>query len=389
MKTGDRVSLYKPRGRQVPAKTRLFLFTQAGGRCEFDGCNRYLLEHPLTRTVGVFAQMAHIFAFSDRGPRAVPSGSTAEKHALANLILLCPECHKLVDDDPETYSASVLRKHKKAHEDRIFILTDTKPDRQTVAFVLRARIADQSVAISRADMEAAVAPRYLGRDVVECNLTALRDQVGCDYWQVSQDAIQRAAAGLYTGTFDGGPARHVSVFALAPIPLLVFLGTQLSSKVPTSMFQRHRDSEDWKWKTRGEAVSFQMRQLRKGTQTDRLALLLSLSGPIEATDLPAEIDARYTITEIAPASQRPSPNVLRLEATFHAFRTEFMATVRQLVARHQGLRAIDLFPAVPAPVATAVGRDLLPKRDPSLRVYDYNKRAGGFSLALEVNQNET
>ena len=84
----------------MPARTRLFLFVRAGGRCEFDGCNRYLLEHHLTKADGIFAQMAHIWAFSDRGPRG---GRTAgdEKHAPANLMLLCAECHKLVDDHPE------------------------------------------------------------------------------------------------------------------------------------------------------------------------------------------------------------------------------------------------------------------------------------------------
>ncbi len=378
-------SLYKPQSRQVPPRTRLFLFVRAGGRCEFDGCNRYLLAHHLTKTDGIFAQMAHIWAFSDRGPRAKRAG-TSDKHHPSNLMLLCPDCHKLADDHPEPYTAGVLRKHKKAHEDRVFLLTDTKPDRHTVAFVLRAKIGGQAVSISRPEMEIAVAPRYLGRDNVECDLTTLPDQAAEHYWRASSEAIREKVSELYSRQFEGGPAHHVSVFALAPIALLVFLGAQLSSKVPTTLYQRHRDREDWRWKKDGTPVRYATRTLQQGTEPAKMALLLSLSGRIRVADLPVEIDGRYTIVEITLAGHKPSLGFLALEASLHAFRSEFMGVVRQLVAQHEGLRTIEFFPAAPAPVAVAVGRDLLPKRDPVLRVHDYDSRAGGFVPALEVNR---
>lgn len=151
--------LFKPRGRDVPAKTRLLLFVRAAGRCEFDGCNRYLLEHHLTKTEGNFAQVAHIWAFSERGPRGRLGQTGKAVHALSNLILLCPECHKLVGDHPDEYSVEVLRKYKKVHEERVFLLTETKLDRHTVAVVLKARIGGKAVSVSLPEMQEAVAPR--------------------------------------------------------------------------------------------------------------------------------------------------------------------------------------------------------------------------------------
>ena len=68
-------SLYKPKRRAVKPLTRLLLYVQAGGRCEFDGCNKYLLEHHPTETVGNYAQMAHIWAFSNCGPRGKGLGA--------------------------------------------------------------------------------------------------------------------------------------------------------------------------------------------------------------------------------------------------------------------------------------------------------------------------
>ncbi|HEX9731058.1 MAG TPA: SAVED domain-containing protein [Thermoanaerobaculia bacterium] len=369
----------------MPAKTRLFLFVRAGGRCEFDGCNRYLLEHHLTKTDGIFAQMAHIWAFSDQGPRA-SRAATGDKHAHSNLMLLCPECHKLVDDDPQRYTALVLREHKRAHEDRVFLVTDTKPDRHTVVFVLRAKVGGQAVSVSRAEMESAVAPRYIGRDFVECDLTTLPDHAEKHYWCAARQAIEEKTRDLYERRFEGSPAQHVSVFALASIPLLVFLGTQLSNKVPTSLYQRHRDSEDWKWKEDGEPVQYKTETLRRGTHQGKVALLLSLSGRISESNLPLTIDQRYTVVEIGLDGMEATPRFLELEESLHAFRDEFLRVVRRIVAQHEELRQIDLFPAVPAPVAVAVGRDILPKRDPTLLVYDYDKRVGGFVPTLEVNE---
>jgi hypothetical protein len=55
--------------RAPKADTRVLLFTLAGGRCEFDKCNRYLLAHHVTHREGNFADMAHIVAFRPQGPR--------------------------------------------------------------------------------------------------------------------------------------------------------------------------------------------------------------------------------------------------------------------------------------------------------------------------------
>jgi hypothetical protein len=383
-KKGASKALVKPLGRDVPDRTRLLLFVRAGGRCEFDGCNAYLIQHHLTRADGNFAQMAHIWAFSDGGPRAKPSA--AEKHAASNLMLLCGPCHKLVDDDPKRYTDDVLRQHKKAHEGRIFTVTDAKPDRSTVGFALRARVGGQSVSISRAEMEAAVAPRYLGRDFVECDLTTLPDQTQNHFWEASKAAIAEKARSLHERRFEESHAVHFSVFALAPIPLLIFLGSRLSNKVPTTLYQRHRNTEDWRWKDTGKSVEYVTRMLRVGTDATRVALLLSLSGQIKESELPFRIDATYTICEIGLKDQDPRPQFLETEAGLHAFRDEFLRTMRDLVAKHPDAKSVALFPAIPAPIAVAVGRDLMPKRDPSLLVFDFDKRVGGFTPTLEVNQ---
>lgn len=382
-------ALFKPKGRDVPDKNRLFLFVRAGGRCEFDGCNRYLLEHHLTKIDGIFAQMAHIWAFSPRGPRGRKRPGKTYVHAVSNLILLCSECHKLVDDHHDQFTVSVLQKHKKAHEDRVFMLTETKPDRQTIALIFKARIGGRTTSVSLSEIQEAVAPRYLNpRDMVTIDLTDIPDSSKNHFWNSGKEAVRLKTRALYEHTFESGPARHLSVFALGPIPLLVFLGTCLSDKVPLSLYQRHRDTENWRWKAKGEVVSYDFQKLRHGRDPASVALLLSLSGRIREDDLPEGIDNRFTLYEITLAGIEPTPRFLDLEESLRAFQDVFLRAIRHLVSSHQRLERLHLFPAVPAPLAVAIGRDLMPKRDPALLVYDYDKRAGGFVQTLEVNKNE-
>jgi hypothetical protein len=57
--------------RAVPDKTKLLLYVRAGGRCEFDGCNEYLLEHHVTLDALNVGQMAHIVAFKESTQRVL------------------------------------------------------------------------------------------------------------------------------------------------------------------------------------------------------------------------------------------------------------------------------------------------------------------------------
>lgn len=378
----------KKPSRKIPPTTRLFLYVRAGGRCEFDGCNRYLLEHHVTKAEGNFAEMAHIWAFSDGGPRA--NKEATDIHDISNLMLLCPECHKHVDDRPEEFSADVLRSHKKAHEDRVFQLTDTKPDRDTVAVVLRSKIAGKPVTITLAEVQRAIAPRYCSdRCLFDIDLTAFNDDPTEAYWNAASSEIRSRLRSFYDTRFDGKTAHHVSVFGLAPIPLLMVLGSLLSDKVPTTLYQRHRSGENWEWKDEGVEAEFTTEILREGADHKKVALLVSLSGLISLENLPSHVDKTYSVYHVVPTNVKPDRGILDLEASLEAFRTEYQRTMRLLVERHPEIQSVDVFPAVPAPAAVAMGRDLLPKRDPVLVVFDFNKAVGGFVRTLEINANDS
>jgi hypothetical protein len=300
-------------------------------------------------------------------------------------MLLCPQCHKLIDDRPEQYSVATLEKYKRKHEERIRHVTGLGPDLRTTVVQLKTRVAGQSVAIPIAQVTEAVSPRYPtdARGYI-IDLTDINDG-DPGFMQTAMQKIRRETERLYEPGMDVAETRHISLFALAPIPLLIFLGRQLSNKVPVDAYQRHRDTEDWVWKTGGEPVEYKFQKLRSGHNQKNVAMVLSLSGKIHLDSLPREIDDSYSVYEITLADAEPNPTFLRLKQDLINFKETYQGSLRSILRDHGNLGRLHFFPAVPAPVAVLCGRELLPKVDPRLLVYDYDKSKGGFNFITEVN----
>jgi hypothetical protein len=387
-KTRATTAIERVQSRDIKETTRLILYVRAGGRCQFDGCNEYLLRHPLTQDDGNFGQMAHIVAFKPEGPRGKSGLRPEYINDADNLMLLCPHCHKLVDEKPEEYTRETLEKYKRDHEQRIFTLTATKADRKTTIVQLKSRVSGQTVAIPAAYVRQAVSPRYPEdqRGFI-IDLTSMRVE-DTNFLQVAANTNKREVQRLYGPGMEVESTRHISLFALAPIPLLIYLGSQLSNKVPVDPYQRHRDTEDWAWKQEGEPVGYKFQQIRTGTEQHRVALIISLSGSVTLDGLPKEIDSRFSVYEITLANGTPNPTYLRLREDVTEFRRVYQAALRTICQSHRALQEIHLFPAVPAPIAVLCGRELLPKVDPVLLVYDNNKHQGGFQPTLRINDNE-
>lgn len=363
--------------------TRLRLFTYAGGWCQFDGCDKFLLEHPVTKHPGLFGEAAHIVAFQRRGPRGARR-RPVDINDIVNLMLLCSTCHKLVDDNADKYPVEVLIEMKCRQEGRIHYLGSLRPDRETAVLLLKAKIGGEVVDVNFADIAAAVAPRYpADRTGHTIDLTRI-DGDDNSYYDTARRQIDLAVERLYSPRMDGTTPRHVSVFALAPIPLLMHLGSRLSNKIPVDPFQRHRDTENWIWKTTTPSAAFDFRELRAGTNRDSVALVLSLSGTIEVDRLPNNVDSSFFVYELTLSGARPTPMFLKTRADLEEFRRAYQAALREIEALHDGLGELHVFPAVPAPVAVLCGRERSAKTDPAFVVYDNDRKNGGFTPALTV-----
>lgn len=381
---GTATPVFNVAQRRIDDKVRLLLWVQAGGRCEFDGCNEYLLEHHLTRTSGNYGQAAHIVAFSPDGPRGQDLSRPRFINNVSNLMLLCPPCHKLIDDNPYRFNSETLREYKRAHEARIIHLTELGPAGRTAVLVLKAPIRGQVVSVPFDQVVEATAPHYpASREPVVIDLTTITDSSSA-FLEAACDTIKHDTERFFGRRGEAHQAGHVSVFAMAPIPLLIFLGRLMTSKIPTDLYQRHRDKENWTWKMGGSITRYSVRRLRHASSRGKVALILSLSGTIRVCDLPDSIRRTASIYSITLAGQTPRTTFLRTRQGLEEFRTAYQEALGLILQNHGRVRAIDIFPAVPAPIAVLCGREPLPKVHPGLRIWDYDQAKGGFTYQMEV-----
>jgi hypothetical protein len=300
-------------------------------------------------------------------------------------MVLCPKCHIEIDHHPDLYPRSKLEQDKRDHEDRIANLTSIGPEYKTAVLVLKTNVANQPTTISFSDICEAVAPYYpVSREVTTIDLT---DIPGDDpsLIDVGKRKIDAKIASLHDPAADARTVGRLSIFALAPIPLLIHLGRALGNKTALSLYQRHRDNHKWAWKDTASPVVFDLKQVQQGTSSEKVALSLSLSGEIRLDDLPKHIEESFFVYTISPSNAPPGPTLIQSRADLENFRGLYRTALTQIRQTHGSIDELHLFPAVPSPVAILCGSELLPKVDPALLVYDNNKQTKGFHMKLEVN----
>lgn len=373
--------------RNVDPRVALFLFTQAGGRCEFDNCNRYLLEHEPTFTPGNFAEKAHIYAFKVGGPRGASPGRPKDINSLGNLMLLCPICHKLIDRErPQDFPVEVLRKFKEEHEARVRMLTGIAKDRDTVPIIVKGLIGDRPFDISDEEMQAAVAPNYIRRDdKIVMNLTALPDRAHPSYWDSARTVIDQQIDRLARMPVKPGRTMRVSVFGIAAIPLLMYVGSRLTDKQTVDLYQRQRAPESWVWKEEIPKARFLSQRVRSGNGD--VALLVNVSGTNTA-DMVAQQLNDPAVYDLAVTSEAPNLQVMRTRADLDAFTAEYLQVLSKIRTEHPHLQRLHVFPAVPPPAAVVLGRSRLPKVDASQLIYDRDQRTSGvvFVPTIELKR---
>lgn len=100
----------------ISIKTHKMLWGRSGNRCALEECRKELvMDATETDDESLIGEECHIIANSTNGPR----GDTSIQEDLdkyENLILLCRIHHKIIDDQPNTYTVERLKKIKATHE---------------------------------------------------------------------------------------------------------------------------------------------------------------------------------------------------------------------------------------------------------------------------------
>ncbi|MBB4635970.1 SAVED domain-containing protein [Longimicrobium terrae] len=373
----------------IPQKARFEVWLRAGGRCQYAGCNQALWRDDLTLQRMNRSYLAHIVADSADGPRGDPELSHKLNADPANIMLLCDTHHRLVDvEDVAGHPAELLVRYKREHEERIERQTAIQTNRRTELLLLSTRIADRQGLVNfEQAREAVVAEeRYPASDLgIRIELASLDvDESDPVYWTLVPQLIDRKLQPFLSSLEGptGYPINHLSIFALAPIPVLIYLGKTVGDVISGDAFQRHRNTNHWIWQELSD-IGFNYTVLRPESldaEVCKVAVNLSLCGTIHPSEIERAVGESlptYTMT-IA----QPRPDFLKAKEQLELFRNEWRQLLGTLREQHGENCEVHLFPAVPNAIAVEIGRSLLPKVDPRLVIYDPGKMRSGFAPTL-------
>lgn len=357
----------------IPETVRAQLWVAAGGRCEFTGCNQRLDQNTITKQKLFVGEHAHIIADSPQGPRGNEE-SKSLAHEASNLMLLCRECHKTIDARAESYPTELLRKMKKTHEERIQRLYDIDQTSTSVAVVLRHPIKQAHV------------PHFTDQDVANAILknSSFRHGPGAvidldfrqnqsqdtdpEYWsQVTRQMRERFERQFHLVS-DKAPPTHLSVLGFAPMHMNMQLGVLLGNKTAAATFQWDRTRETWDFPAQRQAKpqQVQMPEVPPASGDRQLAIALAFSAEVA---LDAVHEAVPGVPVVRFGVPRPTPMLVEDADDIRQFRSDITALMARV--RNAGYTRVHLFPAMPLSLAVELGRQVLPKADPPIDVWDY------------------
>lgn len=367
----------------IPAKTERLLWGIAAGRCEFEGCNKVLYRHEISGASENLAEKAHIHAVSNGGAR-FDTDIEEDINNVNNLMLVCPQCHIIIDRNEQKYSPDVLYKMKEKHEKRIYTLTNIGDEFRCHMVYFTANIAGSSIIISDGDARNALAsfgrypsdisPIDLGK---KGDLTQDNEE---DFYTENVKNLRRAFNARITDIISDGES--IALFALAPQPLLMYIGTLFNDKYNVSVFQPHRrDKDKWRWDNSLSKVDFITKIPQSESETAEIALVFSLSSTIKPERITSVLGSDVLLYSITIES--PNRDFVTHPAIMEAFVSSSRKIMEDIKQKYGKDKVIHVFPAMPSSLAIRFGMDRMPKSDNKLIIYDEHEE-NGFVRALTI-----
>lgn len=382
---GKQTKNYDSNRKTIPQKVVNLLWVKAAGRCEFAGCNKCLYTDDLTKNIFNRSNIAHIVADSPDGPRGDSVRSKMLDQDINNLMLLCPGHHKMIDSSEyvEKYSEEVLLEMKKAHEKRIEFVTDLKDDMQVHVVTYLSKIGDTIPFLDESSINSALLPNYYPADnyPISIDCSGLCSSESQEYWKNEVENLTSKFKDRILFPSERWNQKRIALFAMAPMPLLVKLGTLLNDKIPVDVYQKHRFPDSWKW-VDGEKCTYIINRPKDVSKKPVLVFSLSY-------DITQRVYDKYqdngSIWEIRIA--KPCNDYLKSLCQLENFSVAVYDVLADIKKTTNGTD-IDVYMSMPVACAVQLGRVWMHKADLKLNLYDYDSKFNQDLFAFTISSEE-
>ncbi len=372
--------------RNIKPKTQSMLWGVAAGRCQFSGCNKALWRNEATNIEVNIAQKAHMWSFSDDGPRGNDGIDPSQINSIDNLMLVCHGCHTLIDNDKkgDVFSVDTLMAMKKSHEQRVELVTSIDECKQSQVVLFGANIGEHGTALNFNDAALAMMPDHYPSSKTPIELSLKNSQFSDDeesYWLIESQSLEKSFGSLVRPELQSGRCQHLSVFALAPQPLLIKFGSLLTDIPDVKLFQRHREPQTWEWKPSASPLNLDV--IPPSDESKTVALNISLSASISNDRIYNVLGREVSIWSLAVAV--PNRDLICTESHLKDLRERLGLLLDEIKKKHGNDCVLHVFPAMPVTAAIELGRVHMPKSDIRMQIYDQNWKTNGFVKTLNIS----
>ena len=353
----------------IPLKIQNLLWARAAGRCEFEGCNHDLTSELLTQDTENEGQIAHIIAASQKGPRGTEDSANLQDK-IENLMLLCPEHHKLIDGDNRTkYTVDCLREMKRKHEERIDLATGISPEKQSLIVLYTSSIGTKIPNISKKEAVDAMFPVFYptANSPIDLSEKSPLEDNQQNYWTIETFTLKVRFEKQLANIIESGVS-NISLFAIAPQPMLVYLGTLFGDIQKVSVYQKHREPDTWRWLDPESDNSFSIKEPED--KSGKPVLVFSIS----AKNIETRIREMYKEGESIwiVTCNEPNNDMLVSPKQLSEFRT-CARKVLDDINTSSSSDCIKVHMAMPVACAVEFGLVRMPKADKAWVLYDYHR----------------
>lgn len=350
----------------------------AGWRCQFAGCGRDLKRHGATGRSGRFSYFAHIVAASAKGPRGDATLSRLLASELSNFMLLCDECHRLIDKkNPAKYTVEVLSKMREDNIAEVQRLLGSLQHKPAEVIAIVGNIAGQPAQFGMDDAHEAMWGESLRS--TEAKPTRYfypggqnHDVHSTAYWASLFQQMKTDLPALQTllnGTRSGVARPRLAIFPMHSTSVLVLAGRVLGDTAGTHLFQPHRNKVGpgtrWAWPVTGVQPTppldkFKLEELQNHQPGQEEAILVvALTSDIEASRMPAScaLEGRFLLPTLRVTGPTFDKDCVQQPEDLQLVGLAVDAAMRKLQDSWR-VRKVHLFVSAPATAAVVVGQKM-------------------------------
>ncbi len=303
---------------------------------------------------------------------------------------MCHDCHKLIDADKEgkKYSGSLLQQWKREQEKRNVIVTGISSHKKSHIVFYGSNIGAQFSPLNKEEAVQAIFPNKYPAEENPITISMVWSQQdhSPEFWNAESSNLNSEFKNEIEKRIRKESESHFSLFSLAPMPLLIQLGTLFTDKIDVDVYQPIREPKTWMWQDFPEGFEFLIKQ--PVTFIHPPVLVISLSDKISHDRIHSILGQEISIWELTVKDDLVGNDIIRSKAQLAMIRTAVRQIMRSIKEKHGFSTPLNIFPAMAVSCAVEMGRARMPKADMPWIIYDQNNHEKMFIKTLTLGNNE-